>query len=322
MIIGVLIGVYVEDVGQMLSRAGSLKGVQTPLVLGLIIMMWPILTKVQYERLPGVFKTRNIWSQLLLSLLLNWIVGPFLMLALSWCTLPDLPTYRTGIIMVGIARCIAMVMIWCDLSKGDTTMCALLVIFNSILQIILYAPYSVWFVRIISRVDDFALRYDETAIAVLIYLGIPLFAGCATRLIILFSFGSEFLQEKFLPCFGPLSLVALLYTIIIIFASQARRILDNLGPTFRTFVPLILYFTIMWTSTFFLIFGADSDQALAATIGPLVEVPVLLALSWISLYLGQKLHWGGERANVMRTAARVNGACKLVKIKNSAKGSA
>jgi ACR3 family arsenite transporter len=265
-----------------------------------------------------------------MSLLLNWIVAPFVMLGLAWATLPDLTTYRQGIIMVGIARCIAMVMIWNQIALGDLETCAIIVIINSIMQIILYAPYCVWFINVISDSDSLTLTYGPTAIAVLIYLGIPLAAGVVTRFSMLSILGRKRFEQSFLPYFGPLSLIGLLYTIIIIFAEQARRILDNLGPTFRTFVPLILYFAIMWVATFVFVwrmsrrfgtkvwgyqmavvqaftaasnnfelaiavavavFGADSDQALAATIGPLVEVPVLLALSWLALYLGRKLKW-------------------------------
>ncbi|KDN52355.1 arsenical-resistance protein ACR3 [Tilletiaria anomala UBC 951] len=327
MVLGVIIGEFAPNVKENLTK-GDLKGVSAPLVVGLIVMMWPILTKVQYEKVPQTFQTRKIWAQIAVSLILNWVVGPFLMLALSWATLPDLESYRIGIIMVGLARCIAMVMIWNQIARGDPDICAIIVIINSLLQIVLYAPYSLLFVNVISGSREFELRYGDTAIAVLIYLGIPLAAGVATRFSVMGAFGKHFFENKFLPFFGPLSLIGLLYTIIIIFAEQARRILDNLGPTFRTFVPLVLYFALMWSLGFFLVwglskrygrgtwgyqmavvqaftagsnnfelaiavcvsvYGADSDQALAATIGPLVEVPVLLILSWVALSLGRKL---------------------------------
>lgn len=259
------------------------------------------------------------------------------MLGLAWATLPDLTTYRQGVIMVGIARCIAMVMIWNQIAMGDMETCAIIVIINSLLQIVLYAPYCVWFINVISDSDTFYLTYGPTAIAVLIYLGIPLGAGVLTRFSMLALIGRQRFEKSFLPFFGPLSLVGLLYTIIIIFAEQAQRILDNLGPTFRTFVPLVLYFALMWTLTFLFVwrmsrrfgtavwgyqmavvqaftaasnnfelaiavavavYGADSDQALAATIGPLVEVPVLLALSWLALYLGRKLKWDKDLGEV------------------------
>lgn len=364
MVLGVVIGEYAANAKENLSK-GNLYGVSAPLVIGLIVMMWPILTKVPFESLHRTFQTSRLWSQIGMSLLLNWIVGPFLMLGLAWATLPDLETYRTGIIMVGLARCIAMVMIWNNIAQGDAEVCAILVIINSILQMALYAPYCIWFINVISHTSQsFTLQYGTTAISVLIYLGIPLGAGVVTRFGVMWLLGKKRFYNTFLPFFGPLSLIGLLYTIIIIFASQSKRILDNLGPTFRTFVPLVLYFAIMWTFTFVLVwrlslresktedverdtnaqnnlvqnekssndqprsendiqqrrkwgyemavvqaftagsnnfelaiavavavYGADSDQALAATIGPLVEVPVLLILSWVALWLRKKLCW-------------------------------
>lgn len=329
MIIGVIIGEFAPNAKENLSK-GDFEGVSAPLVVGLIVMMWPILTKVQYERLPAMFQTRRLWYQIGLSLVLNWVFGPFLMLGLAWATLPDLEEYRIGIIMVGLARCIAMVMIWNQIARGDSTTCATIVIINSLLQIVLYAPMALFFVNVISQDNSFALEYSKTAISVAIYLGIPLAAGVLTRFLVLGTMGTKFFHSKFLPYFGPLSLIALLYTIIIIFASQARQILENLGPVFRTFVPLVLYFSLMWTLTFLLVwrlsirygkrewgyqmavvqaftagsnnfelaiavcvavYGADSAQALAATIGPLVEVPVLLLLSWVALFVGRRMRW-------------------------------
>ncbi|MCO5566233.1 hypothetical protein L7F22_019909 [Adiantum nelumboides] len=364
MVIGVVIGEYAPNAKENLSK-GHLYGVSAPLVIGLIVMMWPILTKVQFESLHRTFQTSRLWSQIGMSLLLNWIVGPFLMLGLAWATLPDLETYRTGIIMVGLARCIAMVMIWNNIAQGDAEVCAILVIINSILQMALYAPYCIWFINVISHASQsFTLQYGTTAISVLIYLGIPLGAGVVTRFGMMGLLGKNRFNNIFLPFFGPLSLIGLLYTIIIIFAEQSKRILDNLGPTFRTFVPLVLYFAIMWTFTFVLVwrlslresyasdieketqmistqddkstnakkksevekssqqgkkwgyemavvqaftagsnnfelaiavavavYGADSDQALAATIGPLIEVPVLLILSWVALWLKKRISW-------------------------------
>ncbi|EST07806.1 Bile acid:sodium symporter [Kalmanozyma brasiliensis GHG001] len=329
MILGVIIGKFAPNVQSNLAK-GNFRGVSAPLVVGLIVMMWPILTKVQYERLPQMFATKRLWYQLGMSLVLNWLLGPFLMLGLAWATLPDLDDYRVGVIMVGLARCIAMVMIWNKIARGDSNTCAIIVIVNSLLQIVLYAPLAVLFINVISNDDGFRLDYSDVAIAVAVYLGIPLAAGVVTRLLVLGLAGQDFFQRKFLPFFSPLSLLALLYTIIIIFAEQAQHILDNLGPVFRTFVPLVLYFALMWTGSFALIwwlsvrygktewgyqmavvqaftagsnnfelaiavcvavFGVGSDQALAATIGPLVEVPVLLVLSWVAMFVGKRLRW-------------------------------
>jgi len=266
-------------------------------------------------------------------MILNWIVGPLLMLGLAWATLPDLPTYRTGVIMVGLARCIAMVLVWNQLAKGDGNYCAILVVFNSILQIILYSPYALLFINVVGGESQSGVHvsYGNVAISVLIYLGIPLVAGVITRYTIWHLTSKEFLVTRFLPLFSPLALLGLLYTIIVMFAYQGHHIIHNLGPVFRVFVPMILYFVIMWTGAFGLVcwlsrrenesvlwgyeiavvqaftagsnnfelaiavaiavYGVGSDQALAATIGPLVEVPVLLALTWVALFWGRRLRW-------------------------------
>jgi len=314
-------------------------GVSAPIGVGLIVMMWPVLAKVQYENLPGVFSSRRIWIHIGFSIFFNWIVGPLVMLALAWMTLPDLPTYRAGVIMVGLARCIAMVMIWHDLAKGNVDYCAILVVVNSVMQIVLYSPYSILFINIIgtkkSEKAAVHVEYKRVAISVLIYLGVPLIAGIVTRYAVWFTAGPAFLKNRFLPWFSPLALIGLLYTIVVMFAYQGHHIIHNLRLVFRVFVPMILYFVVMWTSVFALVnyisrresvgrqlfgyemaavqaftagsnnfelaiaiaiavYGVGSDQALAATIGPLVEVPVLLSLTWVSLYLHKKLRWAKE----------------------------
>ncbi|RKO85416.1 sodium bile acid symporter family-domain-containing protein, partial [Blyttiomyces helicus] len=265
-----------------------------------------------------------------LSVFLNWVVGPLVMLGVAWATLPDLPDYRTGVIMVGLARCIAMVMIWNGLAGGDHDLCAILVVVNSLLQIVLYSPYALLFINIIGGSDSVRIEYGVVAKSVAIYLGIPLAAGVLTRYTVWRLFGRKFLTETFLPIFSPLALLGLLYTILVIFMYQGRRVTDNVGPVFRVFVPMILYFLIMWSSAFALLFflsrkrpatfsyesavvhsftagsnnfelaiavaiatyGVGSNEALAATIGPLVEVPVLLGLTWVALWLKKKLRWG------------------------------
>ncbi|ORX40657.1 putative arsenite transporter [Kockovaella imperatae] len=344
MILGVIIGHYANNVQAVLTGT-TLNGVSIPIVIGLLVMMWPILTKVQYERLPTLFRMVHIYRQILISIVLNWIIGPFVMLGVAWATLPDLPTYRIGVIMVGLARCIAMVMIWNQLAHGDHDYCAILVIINSVLQIILYSPMSLFFINVISGEKTFRLEYGPTAIAVLIYLGIPLAAGILTRFLVMKMIGRTNFETKFLPYFGPLALVGLLYTIILIFAEQANRIIDNIGDVFRVFVPMICYFVIMWAGTFFLIYwlsrrkggaekygyemavvqaftagsnnfelaiavciavyGVESDQALAATIGPLVEVPVLLALSYVSLLFKSRLSWSEKGSEINLSVCHV-----------------
>ncbi|KIJ56902.1 hypothetical protein M422DRAFT_72993 [Sphaerobolus stellatus SS14] len=332
MILGVIIGNY-TDVNKAFELI-TFNSVSLPIALGLIVMMWPILAKVQYELLPKIFTTRKIWIHIGISLVLNWIIGPFIMLGLAWATLPDLPGYRTGVILVGLARCIAMVMIWNQIAGGNMNYCAILVVINSVLQIILYSPYSLLFVNTIGGQKDLHINYGEVAKSVLIYLGIPLLLGAGTRLAVYLIAGRSGLY-KFLRYFGPIALIGLLYTIIIIFASQGKRIIHNIGPVFRVFVPMVLYFAITWTMTFFMmwwlsrrysgskslsnlfgydtavvqafttgsnnfelaiavavgVYGVNSEQALAATIGPLVEVPVLLGLSWVALMLGRYLDW-------------------------------
>lgn len=242
------------------------------IAIGLIVMMWPILTKVRYEALSRILLSKRLWLHMGISMILNWIIGPLIMLGLAWATLPDLPTYRTGVILVGLARCIAMVMVWNQLAGGDGEYCAILVVVNSVLQIVLYSPYAVLFVNVIGNTaQGVHLAYGTVAISVLIvscmstkiinkaltipqYLGIPLVAGVITRFTVIRLKSREFFDKQFVPRFSPLALVGLLYTIIVMFAYQGHHIVQNLGPVFRIFVPMILYFVIMWTSAFALVF--------------------------------------------------------------------
>jgi ACR3 family arsenite transporter len=236
--------------------------------------MWPVLTKVQYEKIPELFSSAKVWIHIGISLVLNWFAGPFLMLGLAWATLPDLPEYRTGVILVGLARCIAMVMVWNSIAQGDAEYCAILVIINAILQVILYPPYALLFVNIIGGQDaTIHISYRDVAVSVLIvsmrsschdvsnihlpapkYLGIPLAGGLSTRYIVWFSSSKQFLDNKFIPFFSPMALVGLLYTIIVLFAYQGHQIVHNIGPVFRVFVPLVLYFIIMWSSALALMY--------------------------------------------------------------------
>ncbi|KAI8978390.1 arsenite transporter [Pilobolus umbonatus] len=329
MVIGVLIGYYVPNV-QNAFKTVQFGSVSLPIAIGLLLMMYPVLCKVQYEKLHLILSDRRVWSQIAISILINWIFGPIIMTALAWACLPDLPGYRTGVIMVGLARCIAMVFIWNTLAGGDPDYCAILVAINSILQIALFSPYAVLFINIIpswfGATPDAAINVDIWPIAqsVLIYLGIPVVAGIITRYSLRFIKGDEWYTKKFLPPFGSLALLGLLYTIIIMFANQGREIVDNIGSVFRIMVPLSCYFILMFFVPFFILksvfkisyplvitqsftagsnnfelaiavaiatYGIDSQQALAATIGPLVEVPVLLLLVYAALYLKKKLNW-------------------------------
>ncbi|KAG8872807.1 hypothetical protein FRB98_009354, partial [Tulasnella sp. 332] len=319
------------------------KGISIPILVGLLLMMWPVLTKVQYECLPALFSSRSIWIHIAISFVLNWIVAPFVMLGLAWATLPEksLERERKGVLLVGVARCIAMVLIWTGLAKGDPEYCAIFVGVNSLLQIVLFSPYALLFLNVLGsnpgpNTPQLSLHYSEVSTSVGIYLGIPLGAGLITR----FSLKgclSPRAFAVFLQRFGPVALVGLLYTIVVLFANQGKRIVDDIGSVFRIFVPLVLYFIIVWTTTLFALyhlsrwrfaesiggydkaivqaftagsnnfelaiavaianFGTDSPEALAAAIGPLVEVPVLLALTFVALWMRPRLLWQRVRTS-------------------------
>ncbi|CAO3651649.1 unnamed protein product [Cunninghamella echinulata] len=330
MIIGVVIGYFAPNVQHSFETV-QFGSVSVPIAIGLLVMMYPVLCKVQYEQLPMILSDRHVWFQILISLVLNWIIGPIVMTALAWATLPDLPGFRTGVIMVGIARCIAMVMIWNQLAGGDPNYCAILVAINSILQIALFSPYAVLFINVVpswfgatsSNDADMQALVWPVAQSVLIYLGIPLLAGVVTRFSLRKLKGASWYDHVFLPHFGPLALIGLIYTIIVMFANQGHHIIENIGSVCRVAVPLFVYFIIMFFLTFFILkamgvdytlivtqsftagsnnfelaiavaigtYGIGSEQALAATIGPLIEVPVLLILVHVALFFKRKLNW-------------------------------
>lgn len=370
MILGTLLSVYVPSSHEAFKGA-SWHGVSAPLVVGLVIMMVPPLCKVEWENFIPYLRQPHIWKQIVISLVLNWIFAPFFMLGVAWATLPDLPEYRTGVIMTGLARCIAMVLIWNTIAKGDNTLCATLVVINSALQLVLYAPLQVLFCHVISGDSSSSLEYELVAQTVGIYLGIPLAIGLLIRLVGIVGFGKKTYNERILPVIGPWALIALLYTVIVIFIMQGYLMIRHIGNVFRTFVPLTLYFTFCWFGSVYLVrminshkfwrkprttsnddsetggataepllcgcekdmearpkawkkhcsadynmtmtqaftaasnnfelsiavavalYGPDSKQALAATVGPLIEVPVLLALSYLALYFRRKFLWTG-----------------------------
>ncbi|KAJ3035645.1 hypothetical protein HDV00_003585 [Rhizophlyctis rosea] len=313
MVVGVLIGVYGADVDEVLETA-TIADVSLPIAIGLLWMMYPVLCKVKYEELPALFRTRKFYKILFISLLLNWVFAPLLMSALAWATLPDLPGYRSGIMLVGVARCVAMVLIWNHLAGGDAEWCAVLVAFNSILQVILYSPYAYFFSVIVGKGESVHVDMWLVLRSVLIFLGVPLLAGMLTRLILRRLcrrwLGAKWYDEKFIPIIAPTALLGLLFTILIMFALQGHHIIDDIGSVVRTAVPLVLYFFITFALTLALCrylrlsypvsvtqsftaasnnfelaiavsvatFGIDSPQALATVIGALIEVPVLLAL--------------------------------------------
>lgn len=326
MVIGVIVGYYAPGVKTSLESV-SVDNVSLAVALGLWGMMWPVLAKVRYEVLGSFFKHRTAWTQVGWSVFINWIVGPWVMLGLAWATLPDVPGYRNGIIIVGIARCIAMVLIWNQLASGDPEYCALLVAINSVLQMVLFAPYSVLLLQVVSRQyldgSGVTMNFWTVCRSVLIFLGAPLVAGIITRYGLIRLFGEKWYNTKFLPWFGPVALISLLYTIIVLFALQGHEVISHIGDVCRIAVPMALYFCIMWISTFMLFhklgysypvtvtqsftgssnnfelaiaiaagtFGSSSPEALAATIGPLIEVPALLALVYVALWFQGKLKW-------------------------------
>lgn len=317
MVVGVVLGYYVPNIKNVLEGS-TFADVSIPIAIGLLWMMYPVLCKIKYEELKYIFKDKNIIKQLLLSLFLNWIISPLFMLALSWATLPDLPEYRTGLILVGTARCIAMVLIWNDLSGGSPEYCAILVAINSILQIALYGPLSYFYIVIVSKGSNYNINIWPIVRSVLVFLGIPLLAGIITR-VTLRKINKKWYDEKFIKFIGPTSLLGLLFTIIIMFASQGHDIIENIGNVFRVMVPLILYFFIIFFITLFICYkmcipyiiavpqcftaasnnfelaiavaistyGINSKEALAATIGPLVEVPVLVILVYVIRFLNK-----------------------------------
>ena len=313
MAMGILLGNLAPNTGPALQK-GQFVGVSVPIAVGLLAMMYPILCKVRYETLHLLFKTKELWRQIGISFLLNWIVAPLYMTALAWAFLPDKQDLRDGLIFVGVARCIAMVLIWTDLAGGDGDYCAVLVAFNSVLQIVLFAPMAVFYVRVVSHDDDDAGvdgdLYRTAAVAVAVFLGIPLGAAVVTRLLLRKILGEHRYQHHFIRYIAPLSLVGLLYTIVVLFASQGRHVVEQITSVLRVCAPLVVYFFVIFPFTAYMmwragfdyklsctqsftaasnnfelaiavvvaVYGAGSAQALAATVGPLIEVPVLVGL--------------------------------------------
>ncbi|KAJ5176043.1 uncharacterized protein N7482_001920 [Penicillium canariense] len=323
MAIGIILGNFVQNTGPALQK-GKFVGVSIPIALGLLVMMYPILCKVRYESLHHVFRERAIWVQIAFSVFVNWIIAPLLMLGLAWAFLPDEPELREGLILVGLARCIAMVLIWTGLAGGDNEYCAILVAVNSLLQMVLYAPLAILFIKVISQSSgQVTLSYATAAKSVAAFLGIPLGAAIITRMTLRKIAGPRWYEEVFLKWAGPWSLIGLLFTILVLFASQGRQVVHQIVSVIRVSAPLIVYFIIVFFVTLLVTyklgfgyklaatqsftaasnnfelaiavavatFGADSNQALAATVGPLIEVPVLLGLVYVVKFIAKRAGW-------------------------------
>ncbi|MFE7203396.1 ACR3 family arsenite efflux transporter [Pseudonocardia alni] len=322
MAVGLGAGRLIPGLGEALD-AITVDGISLPIALGLLVMMYPVLAKVRYDRLDTVTGDRRL---LITSLVLNWVLGPALMFALAWLMLPDLPEYRTGLIIVGLARCIAMVIIWNDLACGDREAAAVLVALNSVFQVVMFGVLG-WFYLVVLPgwlglpVTDVSFSTWDIVKSVLVFLGIPLLAGYLTRRFGEKAKGRAWYEETFLPRIGPFALYGLLFTIVLLFALQGEAITSQPLDVARIALPLLAYFALMWAGSYALgravgmgyertttlaftaagnnfelaiavaigTFGVTSGQALAGVVGPLIEVPVLVALVYVSLWLRRRL---------------------------------